>query len=139
MEIETETPYKKIMTNNMKILYKLPAKQKMSFIKKKLQNALQLINSRAPLSSQNGAERANHFMKALKAYKPKPYPGKMLLIRANDNTNNNNVDEKLGWEAIEAGSIHVHGIPGDHGTLIKEPHVKYVVNCLKEYLETVKL
>ncbi|MCL6573196.1 MAG: amino acid adenylation domain-containing protein [Bacillus sp. (in: Bacteria)] len=132
-KIERGVPYKKIITNNLKKLNKLPYGEWIPFIKQKTQNAFHLVMNK-PEPKYIDDKMVKLFLKALSEYKPKPYPGKLLLIRANDNQNNLLFDEQLGWETVEDGRIVVRGVPGYHGTIIKEPNVGNVAKCLREYL-----
>ncbi|MGH7722019.1 MAG: amino acid adenylation domain-containing protein [Candidatus Dormibacteria bacterium] len=36
----------------------------------------------------------------------------------------------LGWEAIHRGPLHIHDIPGEHASMVTEPHVSVVADML---------
>ncbi|MCL6570599.1 MAG: amino acid adenylation domain-containing protein [Bacillus sp. (in: Bacteria)] len=131
IEINNDISYKKLILNNLKILSETPLNQRISFFIEKSRNALKLFNSK-PVSPPADAKLS--LKKAISTYKPKPYPGEVLLICADEN---NNPKEYLGWETTNDGSIHVHSVPTHHDNLLKEPNVKLVVKYLKEHLDLI--
>lgn len=47
------------------------------------------------------------------------------------------VDSKfLGWEKYTGNEIRVHRVPGNHDTMLKEPHVKEFAKILQNLLDT---
>lgn len=114
--------------NMCKVLVALPAKHRALFIKHKVKNTIGLFKSKFV---SNETEDRPTLTKAIRVYKPKPYPSKMLLIRAITNID---YDEKLGWESTDSGSIRVHRVPADHGSLLKKPNIAVVVKFLKDHL-----
>lgn len=58
----------------------------------------------------------------------------LLLFRTKDNLTNNIDDPTLGWYELVSEKVEVHDIPGDHLTLLSEPHVQVLAEHLKPYL-----
>ena len=58
--------------------------------------------------------------RAVKSYVPSPYNGKLTVIKAAQSWG----PKEMGWEKLAKGGIDVVLVPGDHYSLIKEPHVK---------------
>ena len=68
-----------------------------------------------------------------RAYKPKPYPGKMIIFRSPKIY----VDPCLGWEGLVTGCIETCDIPGEHKDrrqIMNEPFIKYTAEKLNKYL-----
>jgi thioesterase domain-containing protein/acyl carrier protein len=58
---------------------------------------------------------------ALTTYKPKPYPGRVAIFRADTKA-----DEALsGWRGVIAGPVEVHDVPGAHMGMFFDPHVSH--------------
>lgn len=77
--------------------------------------------------------------RAIGSYKPQPYSGSMLLLRAAQLPERANltpqfVDETLGWKTMVAGGVEVCFIPGDHFALLKEPNVGELAPHLERFL-----
>jgi amino acid adenylation domain-containing protein len=126
IQLEQKTiPYKDLIMNNMKQLLNKPLNQQFSFFIQKTKNALNLYRNPNDFYSQD----TRHIIKrAVSMYSPKPYPGEVLLIRADSKKNLDN----LGWETTDKGKIHVRCVPTDHELLLKDPHIKLVVQILNE-------
>jgi len=73
------------------------------------------------------------FATAGEAFKPKPYPGKIVLIRSEKRPRFS--DEKaLGWEGMADAGIDVCTVPGDHFSVLEEPDVAGLANALNARL-----
>ena len=119
--------YKKRIFDNLKLLFKQPLKQQLSFFVQKSKNAFKLYKSMSDTS-----EVRYIIWKAISEYKPNPYPGKIILIRANKSNDSENY---LGWETTADGSITLYNVPAEHATLIKKPNSEIVVNYLKKHMD----
>ncbi len=71
--------------------------------------------------------------KAEQYYKPKIYPGKITLLWSSETTTRSYLDRRLHWSELAGGGLEVHAIPGDHMSMIEEPHV----NVLAARLQSV--
>lgn len=60
---------------------------------------------------------------AANEYTPKPFPGRMALIRCREKSFFDGPDDYLGWGGLAEGGIAVFDAPGDHHTLMSEPNV----------------
>ena len=69
-----------------------------------------------------------------RAFTPKPYPGRLLLFRAEGRTAEYGDDETLGWDGLALEGIAVHHVPGGHLTIMHKPHVYRLVEQLNDYL-----
>lgn len=73
---------------------------------------------------------------ALQAYAPRRYPNKIVLLRAaarNDRTSN---DSNLGWARF-AEQLEIHDIPGDHYSIIANPHVQFLAEQIRAHIDEV--
>ncbi len=69
------------------------------------------------------------------AYVARPYPGRITLFRAEDRLGGHARDPFLGWQQVARGGLDVHEVPGNHGTLIREPHVRVLAQRLRACLD----
>ncbi|GAX45367.1 amino acid adenylation domain-containing protein [Tolypothrix sp. NIES-4075] len=67
-------------------------------------------------------------------YSKKYYSGKITLLQANEGNFANYDNPTLGWEAL-ADKVEVHWVPGNHLTVVQEPHVKVLAEKLQICLE----
>jgi amino acid adenylation domain-containing protein len=74
---------------------------------------------------------------AVRFYRPVPYPGQITLFACAEESRKLCRDPRLGWERLTEGGVTVHGIPGNHYTLLNEPHVKGLAEALGRCLGEV--
>jgi thioesterase domain-containing protein/acyl carrier protein len=67
---------------------------------------------------------------AAREYAIGPYPGRVALFRASDRPLLNRDDDLLGWDQFTAG-VDLYRVPGDHLSMINEPHVRQLAEQLK--------
>jgi amino acid adenylation domain-containing protein len=87
-------------------------------------------------------ERVYHTnLLAWQQYRPKFYPGKIVLFNAREQDPAVIRDPQYGWSTL-AGNIETHFIPGNHDTILMEPHVRILAdkinNCLLQAQPTAK-
>jgi pyochelin synthetase len=73
-------------------------------------------------------------LRAIQTYQPQPYPGRVTLFRAGDRPLDE-TDETLGWEALAADGVSVRVLPGDHYTIVRQPHVAALADELRASIE----
>ncbi|RMD81264.1 MAG: hypothetical protein D6820_05425, partial [Lentisphaerae bacterium] len=71
---------------------------------------------------------AETFWNAFAGYTPLPYSGTVHLFRA-QNSPSTKIEDTLGWK-FYAKTIRVIRIPGIHGAIITQPHVKHLARHL---------
>lgn len=74
-----------------------------------------------------------HF-RALRAYQPQIYPGKVILFQARTQSLLPGADPVAGWRRLAAGGVERHIIPGSHEGMFKSPHVEVLAAKLRECL-----
>jgi thioesterase domain-containing protein len=63
------------------------------------------------------------------------YPGRVTLFRATEPWKEDGCDPHLGRDAIPAGGVEAYEVPGDHFTLLEEPHIQTLAPQLKSCLD----
>jgi thioesterase domain-containing protein/acyl carrier protein len=79
-------------------------------------------------------EAQNEMDKALKAYQPRPYPGKVTLFRATRQPYGLTSDRTLGWGPHVTGELEIIDMPGYHASMISEPRVRLLAEKLRRHL-----
>jgi thioesterase domain-containing protein len=74
---------------------------------------------------------------AWRHYQPRIYPGRITLLRAVDEPRDNVDAADLGWGKLGAGGVEIYEVPGDHLSMIHEPHVQTLAAQLRACLEAV--
>jgi len=70
-------------------------------------------------------------------YRPKPYPGRVVLLRTKTLQSDCPQDWTAGWGEL-AAQIEVHEVPGDHATCRTE-HVGVVAEVVGRYLHEYRV
>lgn len=126
--------FAKRIKDNVHIFFKLPGAVKARFMREKLHNALTRRTLLSNSPGQEAEERARSFLRISRQYGPRPYPGKILFFRAEQDYSNYILDAKNGWESTGTGAIDVFKVPCDHVSMLNEPYVAHVADSLKAYL-----
>jgi len=70
---------------------------------------------------------------ARKRYVPQPYPGRVTLFR--NGSAEETPEHELKWKKLAQGGLEVQVVPGDHKTILLEPHVSVLAQKLRACLE----
>lgn len=73
-------------------------------------------------------------LRAMRDYLPPTYPGKIHFFLARERDEFNAKTPALGWIELAEKGIEIYGIPGNHITINKEPHVQHLAAILQECL-----
>jgi thioesterase domain-containing protein len=79
--------------------------------------------------------RINHLARC--RYQPRPYPGRLVVFRAEQTPNwvgTQFDDSYLGWKKLAAQGVEVHTTPADHWKLLHREYVKPLARVLNAYL-----
>ena len=115
----------------------LGLKKQLSFVKKKGDKGVDKTGDELPVITAGSAKQ-----KPFKVYFPGPdyvptsYSGRIVVLRARRQPRNRIRDHHLGWGKLAKGGVDVHFIPGDHGNVLKEPHVQGLAAALKKCLHS---
>jgi len=74
--------------------------------------------------------------KATLAYLPSTYQNKITLVRSTAQTSTSERDFTLGWSELTNGKVEVIRVPGNHLTMLREPHVQVLAEQLKQCFKT---
>jgi amino acid adenylation domain-containing protein len=74
--------------------------------------------------------------RALKAYEPKPYPGRVTLFRARAQPLFCSHARDMEWRQLAADGVEVVVVPGGHETVLSEPNVRAVAQALRARLQS---
>jgi hypothetical protein len=69
----------------------------------------------------------------MREYRPQVYPGRLTLFLA-DEQPMGYYDPQLGWGGLAAGGLEIQTVPGDHESIVKEPHVQVLATKLRACL-----
>jgi len=83
-----------------------------------------------------------HFVHILKThaqawrrYEPKTYPGRITLFRTDNQPAQVSQEPDLGWGRLAAGGVEIHEVPGDHNSMLHDPHVQTLAERLMACLD----
>jgi thioesterase domain-containing protein/acyl carrier protein len=74
-------------------------------------------------------------VEALYGYRPRPYPGPVVLYRAAERRNQDSARPELAWIEHAAGGLDFVVVPGNHATMHEPPHVQAMADDLRRRLE----
>lgn len=133
---------KKLLVDEAELTQLEPEAQFNYFLKK-----LRRVNLIPPDAGQQMIRRIVQVQKAsyqaLINYVPQVYPGKITLLRANNVLAEDSFgvfaqsfrQPALGWGELTTQPIEVYEVPGDHVTMLAEPHVRVLAEQLKRCID----
>jgi thioesterase domain-containing protein len=68
---------------------------------------------------------------AMFAYAPRPYAGRLVFFRAQERDVTNPPHPELAWIPLATEGVEVHLVPGNHVTMLAEPHVRGLARKLR--------
>ncbi len=72
---------------------------------------------------------------AIRSYKPqKKFVGDITVFKATERPWYIRWDRMGGWQGYVTGEVTFHEVPGTHGSIVREPNVKYLAEALFEAL-----
>ncbi|HEY0093057.1 MAG TPA: hypothetical protein VGB96_01980, partial [Archangium sp.] len=74
---------------------------------------------------------------AMLRYAPEPYAGRVVFFRASERDETTPHHPEYAWIGLARGGIEIHEVPGNHLTMMAEPHVPHLAKRLQESLEGV--
>lgn len=75
---------------------------------------------------------------ALREYHPKSYPGRVTLFRARTRPLFRLHGDDLGWRTLAAGGLDIVRVPGNHESMLREPHVSVLAQSLAARLRAAQ-
>ncbi len=74
----------------------------------------------------------------LSGYAVRPYPGRIILLRARAQALSRLSEPDLGWSKLAFGGVEVLTVPGSHNSILSEPNVRVLARRLGTCLETAQ-
>jgi thioesterase domain-containing protein len=75
---------------------------------------------------------------ALRAYAPGVYGGRVTYLRAVGNDAADAEDISKDWEEFALGGVDVYRLPGDHYSILKQPYVDALAQCIEQRLQKLE-
>jgi thioesterase domain-containing protein len=73
---------------------------------------------------------------AIRNYEPqKMYAGNMTVFKVKEHPWYVRWDRMAGWSRLVAGTITFHEVPGNHGSVMREPNIKYLAEEITKALQ----
>jgi len=76
------------------------------------------------------------YFNVVRNYRPKPYSGRVVIIRCESRPEGRFRDDEFGWSGLAAGGLELHFVPGNHVDMFREPNVETLANTLRACLDT---
>ncbi|MDQ4074891.1 MAG: condensation domain-containing protein, partial [Chloroflexota bacterium] len=77
---------------------------------------------------------------AANSYIPQHYQGRITLFRAEGAIDQSDADSVAwGWNQVATNGVDVHLVPGEHGTMMSEPHVHVLVEKFRASLAQLQI
>lgn len=74
------------------------------------------------------------FLRAWNAYKPVPYPKRVVCFRVEERGAEHQDDPSMGWSNCALGGVEVHIVPGGHVGMMAMPSVRAIADVVATYL-----
>jgi thioesterase domain-containing protein len=74
-------------------------------------------------------------LRAFREYVPKPFPGKVTLLRARTRPLFQSSPEDMGWGKWASGGVDVKLVPGHHESILEEPSARVLAEHLRTAME----
>jgi aspartate racemase len=84
------------------------------------------------------AKRIEAHYRAMRAYVPQVFPGRVTLFRARTRPLFGLHGRDLGWAALAGQGLDIVEIPGNHESILQDPHVRVLAERLMEYLQKAR-
>ena len=114
----------------MKFLAALPRDKQLAFL-------LARAKRRGLVPAELDISQARRFVDLLRSdlratqnYALRLYPGRITVFNASERVAGTSPDPTLGWCEWASGGVEVHVVPGNHASLMYEPHVKVLAEKL---------
>jgi amino acid adenylation domain-containing protein len=75
--------------------------------------------------------------RAVLAYQPKPYAGKVTQFMCSDGAWRSYEDRRLAWSTLASKGLEIHVVPGNHLTMVEDPNVRALAQQLQLCLDRV--
>jgi thioesterase domain-containing protein len=122
-------------------LRQLPVDDRLARVIEQLEEAGVPMGEGGPSRLKRAWQRLAAYHTAMYHYRLPVFGGPMILLRAAEASHSQEMEEfdevetaDLGWEKWYAGRLEVVTVPGNHFTMMAEPHVQVLARRLQGYL-----
>ncbi|MCP4663173.1 MAG: AMP-binding protein, partial [bacterium] len=74
-------------------------------------------------------------VRAMERYKAPVFSGRLVLFKARERLSRESETSDLGWGELAKGGLEIHEVEGNHYSILRDPHVEELADCLKEVLD----
>jgi thioesterase domain-containing protein len=120
----------------LETIKRLPRNQRATYLWRKLTHWVESTPGQRP--AEEGTKNAvwTAMERAVRAYRPRSYPGAITLFRAMDRSVTGTYSRTLGWGRLARGGVRVIDVPGTHSTVLRPgsepPMAAKLRDCLDE-------
>ena len=75
---------------------------------------------------------------ALNTYQPRPYPGRLTVIRAQTQPLFRLHEHDLGWGDLAGGGVDIVPVPGNHNSILRDPHARSLAAVLLRHVQSAQ-
>ena len=80
----------------------------------------------------------NACLEAARYYKPRAYPGRVILFRSSREPVGGSRDPYAGWGKYLSNGLEVYDVKSDHDNILLEPQVRLVADQVRTCLEAAQ-
>jgi amino acid adenylation domain-containing protein/non-ribosomal peptide synthase protein (TIGR01720 family) len=110
------------------LLRRLPLHEQLTLVLDRAKRAARLPPGMEITELQEHLRLYQTYLRAAQRYTPAAYPGKILLVRPASAVPKG--DLPGGWDKV-AGDVELRVVPGDHFSMLREPHVRALAEELR--------
>jgi amino acid adenylation domain-containing protein len=114
-------------------LRQLPPAQQLEYFLERAQHALLVTPGDSQMQAQGVFDVFQANLRAMLAWRPAAYHGKVTLFRAEEQATKLADDATLGWDQF-VPEVEVHAVPGDHVHMVRQPSVLALAERLRACL-----
>ena len=92
------------------------------------------VYERSSIARATRALRIAH-IRAILTYQPQPYDGRVINMICAEAAHRAYEDRRLAWSSLVQGGFEIKMLPGNHLTMVEEPHVRVLVQELENCLD----
>jgi amino acid adenylation domain-containing protein len=124
--------YWMLLEKHLTILFRSNWQGRLDYIKFYRETIRDKIKHKLPGIRKNANTMERNNMIAAQKYRPRPYPGRLLLFKALRGPNAG--EPANGWDKVELGELVIHPLDCYHGSILFEPAVSELAKVLNEYI-----
>lgn len=138
--LHSRSPLIQYLDRNVGEMLLLPNMARLRYIGRWLANGGMAVGRAFGLAGDSSLERATRKVtevhrRAILTYRPKPYAGKIVQLMCSDAPHRAYEDRRLAWSSLVPAGFDVRIIPGNHLTMVEEPHAQVLAEELQRCLD----